>query len=190
MKQKVLVLAMAMMGIVSVNAQEEQMSDEDRAQRRAEMIQRQGESLAEDMKLSDEEKTSFMETYTKYQNELMSQLQGRSGNRNEGEDRKKLSEMTDEEVTARIEEAFSRQEKQIEMQKARLEIQKKYYAEFSKTLKPQQLIRIFGQQRPRGQQNGQNGENSRNNQRGQRGGFGRGGGFGGPGGGFGGPGGF
>ena len=62
------------------------------------------------------------------------------------------------------------------------EIQKKYYAEFSKTLKPQQLIRIFGQQRPQGQR-GQQG--NQQGQRGQRGNGGRGG-FGGPGGGFGG----
>ena len=123
-----------------------------------------------------------MELYTKYQNEMFSLFQFQRRDQNNGEERKRLSEMTDEEVTARIQEAFARQEQQIEQQKARLEIQKKYYAEFSKTLKPQQLIRIFGQQRPQGQR-GQQG-----NQQGQRGNGGRGG-FGGPGGGFGGPGG-
>ena len=181
MKKIVLVMAMALIGVASVKAQDGQMSDEERAQRRAEMIQRQGEELAKDMKLSDSEKTSFMELYTKYQNELMSQFQFQRRNQNNGEERKKLSEMTDEEVTARIQEAFARQEQQIEQQKARLEIQKKYYAEFSKTLKPQQLIRIFGQQRPQGQR----GQQGQQGQRGQRGNGGRGG-FGGPGGGFGG----
>ena len=182
MKKIVLMMAIALMSVASVKAQGGQMSDEDRAQRRAEMIQRQGEELAKDLKLSDSEKTSFMELYTKYQNEMFSLFQFQRRDQNNGEERKRLSEMTDEEVTARIQEAFARQEQQIEQQKARLEIQKKYYAEFSKTLKPQQLIRIFGQQRPQGQR-GQQG-----NQQGQRGNGGRGG-FGGPGGGFGGPGG-
>ncbi len=182
MKKIVLVMVMTCMAIASVKAQDGQVSDEERAQRRAEMIQRQGEELAADFKLSDSEKTSFMELYTKYQNELMSQFQSMRRNQNDGEGRKKLSEMTDEEVTARIQEAFARQEQQIENQKARLEIQKKYYAEFSKTLKPKQLIRIFGQQRPQGQRGQQGGQQG---QRGQRGNGGRGG-FGGPGGGFGG----
>ena len=182
MKKIVLVMVMTCMAIASVKAQDGQVSDEERAQRRAEMIQRQGEELAADFKLSDSEKTSFMELYTKYQNELMSQFQSMRRNQNDAEGRKKLSEMTDEEVTARIQEAFARQEQQIENQKARLEIQKKYYAEFSKTLKPKQLIRIFGQQRPQGQRGQQGGQQG---QRGQRGNGGRGG-FGGPGGGFGG----
>ena len=182
MKKIVLMMAIALMSVASVKAQGGQMSDEERAQRRAEMIQRQGEELAKDLKLSDSEKTSFMELYTKYQNEMMSQFQFQRRDQNNGEERKKLSEMTDEEVTARIQEAFARQAQQIEQQKARLEIQKKYYAEFSKTLKPQQLIRIFGQQRPQGQR-GQQG--NQQGQRGQRGNGGRGG-CGGPGGGFGG----
>ena len=186
MKKIVLVMAMALMGVASVKAQDGQMSDEERAQRRAEIIQQQGEKLAQDMKLSDSEKTSFMELYTKYQNEMMSQFQFQRRDQNEGEERKKLSEMTDEEVTARIQDWFTRQEQQIEQQKARLEIQKKYYAEFSKTLKPQQLIRIFGQQRPRGQQ-GQQGQQGQRGQRGNGGFGGNRGGFGGPGGGFGGP---
>ena len=65
MKKIVLMMAIALMSVASVKAQGGQMSDEERAQRRAEMIQRQGEELAKDLKLSDNEKTSFMELYTK-----------------------------------------------------------------------------------------------------------------------------
>ena len=188
MKKLFLVVAMALMSVASVKAQG-QMSEEDRARMREEMVKRQTETLVKDLKLSGDEKTAFEELYAKYQNELMSQFQFQRRDRDgdgDGE-RKKLSEMSDEEITARIQEAFDRQEKQIEQQKARLEIQKKYYAEFSKTLKPQQLIRIFGQQR----QQGQRGDQNQRNGQGGRGGFQGGrGGFGGPGGGpggFGGP---
>ena len=55
MKKIVLMMAIALMSVASVKAQGGQMSDEDRAQRRAEMIQRQGEELAKDLKLSDSE---------------------------------------------------------------------------------------------------------------------------------------
>ena len=186
MKKYFLVMAMALMSVASGKAQD-QTSDEDRARMREEMVKRQTENLVKDLKLSGDEKTAFEELYAKYQNELMSQFQFQRRDRDGDGERKKLSEMTDEEITARIQEAFDRQEKQIEQQKARLEIQKKYYAEFSKTLKPQQLIRIFGQQRPQGQRGDQN---QRGGQ-GGRGGFQGGrGGFGGPGGGpggFGGP---
>ena len=93
--------------------------------------------------------------------------------------------MSDEEITNRIKGAFERQEKMIEAMQKRLDVQKKYYAEFGKTLKPQQLMKIFGQQRPsQGQRDGQRGprDGGRGNFGGGRGGFGGNGGFGGPGG--------
>lgn len=188
MKKFCLVMAMALMSVASVKAQGGQMNEEDRARMREEMVKRQTEALVKDLKLSGDEKTAFEELYAKYQGELMETFQFQRRDRDSEGERKKLSEMSDEEITARIQEAFDRQEKQIEQQKARLEIQKKYYAEFAKTLKPNQLIRIFGQQRQQGQRGeGQRGDGQRG--QGQRGGFqgGRGGGFGGPGGPFGGP---
>ncbi|MCR4922124.1 MAG: hypothetical protein K5945_10550 [Bacteroidaceae bacterium] len=184
MKKSIVVMAMALLCAGQVNAQRERMNPEEMQKARAEMVKQNAERLAKDFELKDDAKTAFIEKYTQYQNDLFADMRPQ-GNREEGqrEERKKTSEMSDEEVTALIQSAFERQEKQIEAMQKRLEVQKKYYAEFSKTLSPKQLIRIFGQQRPQGQRQGQ-GQNQ-----GQRGGFGGGrGGFGG--GGFGGPGGF
>lgn len=181
MKKTILMLAVALFSTAAM-AQGERRSGEDRAKMRAEMVKNQAERLAKDFELKDDAKTAFVDLYTQYQNELMAPMgeRQRGENAEERGERKKLSEMSDEEITNRIQGAFARQEKAIEAMQKRLEVQKKYYAEFGKTLKPQQLMKIFGQQRP--QQGG------RDAQRGQRDG-GRGN-FGGGRGGFGGPGGF
>ena len=189
MKKTLIVMAVALLCAGQMNAQREQRSPEEMQKARAEMVKQNAERLAKDFELKDDAKTAFIEKYTQYQNELFADMRPQE-NRERGEqgqqERKKTSEMSDEEVTALIQSAFERQEKQIEAMQKRLEVQKKYYAEFSQTLTPKQLIRIFGQQRPQGQRGGQ----GQNQNQGQRGGFGGGrGGFGGPGGGFGGPGG-
>lgn len=179
MKKTFLMMAFILLGISQMQAQRGQMSAEEREKMQAEMVQRMTERFVKDLDLKGEVATAFEATYAKYQAELMATYEMTP---RQEQEQKKTSELSDEEIKARIEEAFARQEKQIEQQKARLEIQKKYYAEFSKTLTAKQLIRIFGQQRPR--------QNSMNGQGGQRGGFGGGnfggGNFGGPrGGGFG-----
>ncbi len=185
MKKTLIVMAVALLCAGQMNAQREQRSPEEMQKARAEMVKQNAERLAKDFDLKDDAKTAFIEKYTQYQNEMFADMRPQGDRQQPQEERKKTSEMSDEEVTALIQSAFERQEKQIEVMQKRLEVQKKYYAEFSQTLTPKQLIRIFGQQRPQGQRQGQ-GQNQ-----GQRGGFGGGrGGFGGPGGGFGGPGGF
>ena len=181
MKKTILMLVLAFVAVLQMQAQRGQMSAEEREKMQAEMVQRMTERFVKDLDLKDDAATAFEGTYAKYQAELMATYE--MPQRAE-EEQKKTSELSDEEIKARIEEAFARQEKQIEQQKARIEIQKKYYAEFSKTLTPKQLIRIFGQQRPR--QNSMNGQGGQGGQHGGFGGFGGGGGFGGPrGGGFG-----
>ncbi len=186
MKKAILFVALAIVCVGQMKAQGQ--SPEERQRAAAEMVKTQAERLAKDFDLKDNAKTAFIEKYTQYQTELFATMNQQRPNAQQGQqgERRRTSDMTDEEVTKQIQEAFARQATQIEQQQKRLEIQKKYYEEFSKTLAPKQLIRIFGQQRPQGQ-NGQNGQGQRG-QGGQRG-FGGGGGFGGPGGGFGGPGG-
>ena len=49
-------------------------------------------------------------------------------------------EMTDEEATAQLTEVFARQAEQIQQSQLRLDIQKKYCAELSSVLTPQQLL--------------------------------------------------
>ena len=129
MKKSILMVAM-MLGISTATfAQNENNSPEDRAKMRAEMVQRQADHLAKEFDLKDDAKSSFIETFTKYQNELASGMESLRRPENEDDSKKKLS---DEEATAKIKESFDRQEKQIAAMQNRLEIQKKYCAEFSK----------------------------------------------------------
>lgn len=146
--------------------------------RRAEMVARQLERLERDLKLTDEQKPKFEEIYKRYQEELQGLRQNQTRNQNRDNDSKK--ELTEEEATAQLAEYFAQQEAQLSSMQARIDVQKKYCAEFSQILTPQQLLKVFQPQRAQ-QQGGNRG--------GGRGGFGGGGGFGGPGGGFGGPGG-
>ena len=164
----------------TTNAQD----NNDRAARRQEMQARQTERLIRDLKLTDEQKEKFMPIYERYLNELAATRTQQ--NRDRQTEIKK--DMTDAEATAKLNEQFARQAEQIQQQQLRLDIQKKYCAEFSSVLTPQQLLQVFqpvqmnnrqGQQGGRGNRGGFGGG-------GPRGGFGGGGGFGGPGGGFGG----
>ncbi len=156
--------------------------DNDRESRRAEFQARQTERLIKDLKLTDEQKAKFEPIYQNYQKELASLFQQRQETNNENE-----KELTDAAATARLQEIFNRQAEQIQQSQQRLDIQKKYCAELSSILTPQQLLRVFQPQQNRNRNN-QQGNRGGRGQGGPRGGFG--GGFGGPEGGFGGPGGF
>lgn len=183
--KKIMILALVAMTGLSAFAQRP--TQEEMQARRAEMIEKQADRLAKDMDLKGDAKTQFVATFKAYQQELASTQQNRRnaeprGERGQQSDKKKL---TDEEAQKQVQEYFDRQERQLAQQQARLEIEKKYLAEFQKTLTPQQLVKIFHQQRMQSRQGGQNF---------RQGGFGgpqggnRQGGFGGgqPGGGFGG----
>jgi len=173
-------MAALLFGAIStINAQ----NDNDRSARRQEMQTRMTERLVKDLKLEGEKKTQFEAIYKRYLEELAATRTEQ--NRDREADRSK-KDLTDEEATAKLNEVFAREAEQIQQQQLRLDIQKKYCAEFSSVLTPQQLLRVFQQQqgnrqgnRQGGQQGGRGGFGG-----GQRGGFGGGGGFGGPGGEF------
>lgn len=185
MKRLFIFTAIILFGIGNVCAQQEQRTEEERAQMRTEMVKRVAERTAKDFDLKGDAKEAFLNTYIAYQTEMFQTNQNGMNPRSQGDESKK--ELTDEEANAKIQEQFARQEEQIATMQKRLEIQKKYQAEFAKILTPQQVLKVFTPRRnnnQRGQQRGQE-----DGQRGQRpgGGFGGGrGGFGGPGGGFGG----
>ena len=123
-----------------------------------------------------------MPIYERYLNELAATRTQQNRDRQAEQNKK---DMSDAEATAKLNEQFARQAEQIQQQQLRLDIQKKYCAEFSSVLTPQQLLQVFQPQQMFNRQGQQGG-------RGNRGGFGGGGprgGFGGGGGGFGGPGG-
>lgn len=177
MKKFFLLTAVAVMSFVSVDNANAQ---NDREARRAEMQARQTERLVKDLKLTDEQKAKFEPIYQNYMKELF-EVRQQPNREMDNQDSKK--DLTDAEATAKLQEVFTRQAEQIQQSQLRLDIQKKYCAELSNVLTPQQLLKVFQPQtRNRGgQQGGRGGQ-----------GFGgpRGGGFGGPGGGgFGGPGG-
>lgn len=168
-------IAMTLMAMTTMTAMAQRPSREDMQQRRTEMAEKQAERLAKDFDLKDDAKTQFIATYKAYRAELQAaQPERQRPETNDGQEVKK-KKMTDEEAQKKVDEYFARQEQQIANQQKRLEVEKKFYAEFKKTLTPQQLAKVFTAQRQR--QGGQQ----------RPGGFGghgggRPGGFGGPGG--------
>ncbi|MBO4906785.1 MAG: hypothetical protein J5486_07115 [Bacteroidaceae bacterium] len=176
MKKTIFALALAI-GALFTNTLSAQESD-NRDSRRAEYQARQTERLIKDLKLDDAKKQQFEPIYQRYLNELSATMPQRQA---EERQRQNADNLSDAEATTQLQAMFDKQEQQIQQQQLRLEIQKKYLAEFSAILTPQQLLRVFTpQQRNRGGNGG-----GRQGGRGPRGdGFGggpRGGGFGGPG---------
>ena len=152
MKKQIILTALVafLFGAISTaNAQ-----NDDRDARRQEMQARMTERLVRDLKLEGEKKTQFETIYKRYQDELAAtrtqQNRERENDRNQN--------LTDEEATAKLNEVFARQAEQIQQQQLRLDIQKKYCAEFSGILTPQQLLQVFqpmqGGQRQGGQRQG------------------------------------
>lgn len=176
-------VAMTFGTIHNTNAQDNQ----DRDGRRQEMQARMTERLISDLKLTDEQKVKFEPVYQNYLKELSSLRTQR--NQADDDQQRSKKDLTDAEATSQLNDIFTRQAEQIQQQQLRLDIQRKYCAELSSFLTPQQLLRVFqpqqqNRQRQGGQQNRRGGFDG-----GPRGGGFGGGGFGGPGGGFGGPGG-
>lgn len=181
MKKIFLLAAVAVMSFVSVNNANAQ-NNNDREGRRAEMQARQMERLERDLKLTDEQKAKFEPIYQNYMKELFGVRQ--QPNREQA-DQESKKELTDAEATAQLQQVFERQAEQIQQSQLRLDIQKKYCAELSNVLTPQQLLKVFQPQQGRnrgGQQGGRGGRGFNGGPRG--GGFGGNGGFGGPGGDF------
>ena len=174
--KKSIIIALAFIAAVCVNVNAQ---NNNRDSRRAEMQARMTERLIKDLKLTDEQKAKFEPIYANYQKELADLRQNQT--REQADQQKK--ELTDAEATAQLQKVFSRQAEQIQQSQLRLDIQKKYCAELSSVLTPQQLLRVFSPQMNRGRQGNQQGGRG-----GQNFGGGRGGGFGGgpQGGGFGG----
>lgn len=106
------------------------------------MLARRAEKMAENLGIKEEGKADFIEKYKTYQQELMT---ARMAGIDSASLRKeaKTDGLTDEEATQRIQAKFDREAQQIVNAYNALEVEKKYYAEFSKTLTPQQLVKIF-----------------------------------------------
>ena len=141
--KKVLVMMMLLVGgSTLMNAQER--SAEDWEKIKVERVKKQAERKADELKLDGNAKADFIVVYSQYQNDLFSSARKAGFNNERGErNGAEKKELTEAEAKEKIEKYFARQEKQIEMMKTRLAVQKKYYAEFAKTLTPQQLAKVF-----------------------------------------------
>lgn len=177
MKKIIFILSMAAMLFGSINNTNAQ-DNRGRESRRAEMQARATERLIKDLKLSDEQKAKFEPIYQNYLKELSAL---RTERQQADENDSKKEELTDAVATSRLQAIFDRQAEQIQQSQQRLDIQKKYCAELSGILTPQQLLRVFQPQQQRnGQRGGEGFRGGRGGQGGPRGGFGGGqGGFGG-----------
>lgn len=139
-----------------IEAQEEKEAD-GRAARMEQMLEKRAEKMADDLDLKGDARSSFLETYKSFQNELMPHRTNFAFPRQEN---KKESEMTDEEAVARVKAEFDRKAQQIVDLYNSLEVEKKYYETFSKTLSAKQLMKIFAPQREsRGRFGGTSGRN-------------------------------
>lgn len=179
MKRLLIITAIILMGAGNVSAQQDQRSEEERTQMRAQMIKRVADRTAKDFDLKGDVRESFLQIFTAYQTEMFQTNMGGLRQHSEEGDNKK--ELTDEEANAKIREQFAHQEEQIATMQKRLEIQKKYSTEFAKVLTPQQVLKVLTPQR-NNQRRQQRSQEDGQRQGGWQGG-GRGG-FGGPGGGY------
>lgn len=156
---------------------------------RCEMQERRVERMAKALELKNDAKEAFTKTYRAYLQEMAAAMPDEVSGTNKKMDKagKKEKTLTDAEATQRIKEQFDRQEQRIARMQRHLEVQMKYYAEFSKFLSPQQVMKIFMQQRQGGVRNAGSGrgDGTRRMQPGRPRGGGFGNGFGGPGSGFG-----
>ena len=125
MKKTIIVAVLALLSSTAVSAQE-RMSQEEREKAMAERIERAADRVAGDLKLKDDAKKSFIQTYTAYQKEMFATNtnQGQRLEQNGRNEEKK--ELSKEEAQAQLKENFERQEQQIATMQKRLEVQKKY----------------------------------------------------------------
>lgn len=132
------------------------MAQNDNSQDMTKMMQQHAEQVAKSIDLKGDAKTEFEHLYMQYTTELMGSF-GRRQNRQPGEERaerqgKKKEEMTTEEANQRLQDIIEQQERQAADAQRRVEVTKKYIAEFSKTLTPQQVVKVMqggGQMRQR-----------------------------------------
>lgn len=112
--------------------------NEDKAARRAEMIQKRAAALVKAMKITDEDEAWFTGVYTEYQDSLMSL---RDALRPEGQPEevngmKEMKKYSDEQIQQMISNQFAMEEKQVAVKRA-------YYQKFAERLTPRQLMLVF-----------------------------------------------
>ncbi|MGM9833655.1 MAG: hypothetical protein ACI31A_08220 [Candidatus Limisoma sp.] len=95
------------------------------------IVECQCKDIVSDLKLDDAKAKSFTETYKSYQDELKA-ARDKYGKR----EKKKRSEMTDDEIEQDILNRFA-------MSKQIISVREKYYKKFRKTLSPRQIQQMY-----------------------------------------------
>lgn len=157
MKKNVLVLALMLLGVVNMNAQEKK-EEGKKVVNQEEILQMQSKRMANRMMLNDADAAKFTDLYQKYQKEL-------NGMRERKHD-EVTKVLTDAEIEARMKAKWDRQRKMVD-------VQEKYFKEFRKFLtvkQTQQVLnqrhggrRAFGQQKFQGRMKQQNHKMMRRN---------------------------
>lgn len=118
------------------------------------LMEKRAGRLADELKLEGVARDSFIVTYKNYQEELMAHRrvpERMAAAENNG------GEMTEEEAAVRLKTVFDNKAQDIVDAYNRLEVDKKYYAEFSKSLSSVQLLKIFAPMRAQRQADGRRG---------------------------------
>lgn len=128
MKKIIMSLAIAFMAIMPTMAQnnkveKKQLTPEERFERKA-------NALSDKMMLDDATKAKFVPMYTEYLKELKDVCP------NKEVAKKPCSELTEKEISERIEKRFDAKQK-------RLDVEKKYYKKFKTVLNARQLQQVF-----------------------------------------------
>lgn len=129
MKKNVMVLAVMLLGAVSMNAQEKK-EEGKKVFNQEEMLKMQSERMANRMMLDDADAAKFTDLYQKYQKEL-------NGLREKKHD-EVTKVLTDAEIEARMKAKWDRQRKMVD-------VQEKYFKEFRKFLTVKQAQQVLNQ---------------------------------------------
>lgn len=156
--KKMIYAALALMAITTTGAKAQDKSDsDDRAAKMKEMISKQAENLAEQMKLSDDKTADFKTLYVEYRTKEFELRANGMKNASGKKSKKKDDEMTDAKADSLINASF-------EMQENELKLKKTYYPKFKSLVGAANAYKVFGN---RGQMRRQNTNNNNNGQGGQ-----------------------
>ncbi len=149
MKKKIVMMALAAMMCIGMNAQERRnRTVEEMQARRTARTERKAQQLAEDMDLKGEAKEQFIAAYKDMVKEIEAANVFRRQQANAAEKEKKddkKAKMTPEEANKMMQQQFVRRQQEIEQMQKVLQIQQEYYKRMQQFLDGSQLMRVFDQ---------------------------------------------
>ncbi len=155
MKKTIVMMALAAMTCINVNAQERRnRTVEEMQARRDARMEKKAQQLAEEMELKGDAKEQFIAAYKDMVKEIYAanvfrRQQDRDaadakGKKNDKKGDKK-EKMTPEEATEKMQQQFARRQQEIEQMQKILQIQQDYYKKMQEFLDGSQLLHVFSQ---------------------------------------------